>query len=222
MRAKSWQDGAGFTLIELLVVIAIIAILAAVLLPALSRAREAGKGAVCLNNLRQVDTATRLYVDENNGYLPQAASDPTQTGNISLWWTTKLSIYLGGTNYISVAGGTLPVLVCPSNRLSPAGHGVSYGMNGVWLGNGFWARLLGDVKNPAETVYAADSIGPPTWSDPYIDIPGYWSADQSAYNVLYGFVDPRHNGSANVLWLDGHVSRETMAQLADGSLWDIY
>ncbi|MCM8788585.1 MAG: DUF1559 domain-containing protein [Candidatus Omnitrophica bacterium] len=60
----------GFTLIELLVVVAIIAILGAMLLPALSKAREKARQAVCMNNLKQLLLIWRLYIDDYNGYLP--------------------------------------------------------------------------------------------------------------------------------------------------------
>ncbi len=68
--AKSLRDEAGFTLVELLVVIAIIALLMAILMPALARAREMGKRAVCMSQIKQLQAAWFLYCDSNNDKVP--------------------------------------------------------------------------------------------------------------------------------------------------------
>jgi prepilin-type N-terminal cleavage/methylation domain-containing protein len=74
----------AFTLIELLVVIAIIAILAAMLMPVLSRGKERGRTAVCLSNLHQIGVALQIYIDQNDNHLPfmQDRSTNSMTTNI--------------------------------------------------------------------------------------------------------------------------------------------
>ena len=72
MDKKNVKKRNGFTLIELLVVIAIIAILAGMLLPALSKAREKGRQAVCIGNLKQISLSFLMYVEDYEGYFPPA------------------------------------------------------------------------------------------------------------------------------------------------------
>ncbi len=76
---RNWHNAIGFTLIELLVVIAMIAILAALLLPALGRSKASAQRAICLNNLRQISLGVQLYAAENADTLPAA---PNVTGGV--------------------------------------------------------------------------------------------------------------------------------------------
>jgi prepilin-type N-terminal cleavage/methylation domain-containing protein len=98
---SSRRDRDGFTLIELLVVIAIIAILAGMLLPALSRAKEAAHRIACVNNQRQLNLACTMFVDENDGRFPART-----TGNPPRWPEVLRDGYKD-----------IHLLVCPTDRL---------------------------------------------------------------------------------------------------------
>lgn len=96
----------AFTLIELLVVISILSLLAALLLPTLGRAREAGRATACLSNLHQLGLALQLYVQENHNRLPFMSDVFPGTTNTYAGPEQVLSSQLGNTN----------VLHCPSDR----------------------------------------------------------------------------------------------------------
>ncbi len=113
----------AFTLIELLVVVAIIAVLAALLLPVISRSQESGRSTACLSNLRQLGLAVQMHVHDNENKLPKiydAVLDGSLVTNAEFTMNVVLSNYLGNPR----------VLRCPSDRPQLFEQtGSSYGWN---------------------------------------------------------------------------------------------
>ena len=215
-----------FTLIELLVVIAIIAILAGMLLPALNSAREKGRSANCISNLKQMSLVNQQYATEFGYFVPHGTSNyPHHIYN----WGSNYSWYLALCKYGNLKWQTGPysaegypaktpaIYTCPSSKdpvqggVNVGGVGTNYGMRLDWslpvmgytynhqlVGAGMWKPIRTiEFKQPSESFFLAD--GNTGYTDQY-DSTGKLVKGSSS-TIAW-----RHGGMANASWLDGHVS----------------
>ena len=217
-----------FTLLELLIVIAIIAMLAAMLLPALKRAKESVHEIACINNLKQITCAFNMYIDDYNGWMPLGTvSSQYPVGGT---WFYNLNEYVKKETVFTECRQRLRSEADKSPFFQKWFY---YNVLAYGAGGNFFPAISGqhkitEVSQASQKIIMGDSLD--IYQNP--DARGCWITFRSSSEH---YPDFRHGGKANFLYVDGHVKgrKETItfssgelltywASFYVGSLYDPY